>query len=132
MGYILNSSQLGGIGGQTFSASVCLETFGGTAFSSPYIFVPCTTGLVELELTNGGFTTVWQGSGYNAGAPAVTGGVVWTVDNSSPTLLGYSVASGHQLYSFPLSGAMTFTGPVAGDGHVIVATGDTVTTFVLG
>jgi PQQ-like domain len=132
VGYILNASQLGGIGGQTFSASVCLESFGGTAFSSPYVFVPCTTGLVELELTNGGFTTVWQGSGYNAGAPAVTGGVVWTVNNSSPTLLGYSIASGHQLYSFPLSGAMTFTGPVAGDGHVIVATGDTVTTFMLG
>ena len=35
VGYLLNASQLGGIGGQIFAANVCNETFGGTALVPP-------------------------------------------------------------------------------------------------
>ncbi len=83
VGYLLNASQLGGIGGQLFSANVCDESFGGTAFVAPDLFVPCINGLFELQVANGAFTTKLQMSGLNAGPPTVTGGVVWTVDDNS-------------------------------------------------
>jgi len=132
VGYLLDANQLGDVGGQEFSASVCGSSFGGTAFSNPYIFVPCTNGLFELQLANGNFTTAWHTSGFNAGPPIVTGGVVWTVDTASATLLGYSVSSGHQVYSFQLGSVVHFCGPAAGDGRVFVATNSGVMSFVLG
>jgi outer membrane protein assembly factor BamB len=131
VGYLLNASQLGGVGGETFSANVCDESFGGTAYSSPYIFVPCINGLVELQVANGAFTKVWLASDLNAGSPIVTGGVVWTVDSNSGTLFGFSVATGHQAYAFPLGTVVHFTGPAAGAGRVFVAAGDKVVSFLL-
>lgn len=132
VGYLLDANLLGGIGGQAFSASVCEGSFGGTAFSSPNLFVPCTNGLFELQLANGTFSTAWHTSGFNAGPPIVTGGVVWTVDIASATLQGYSVSTGHQAYSFPLGSVVHFCGPAAGDGRVFVATGSGVMSFLLG
>jgi outer membrane protein assembly factor BamB len=132
VGYLLNSSRLGGVGGQTFSADVCDESFGGTAYSSPYIFVPCINGLVELQAADGAFTKVWLAGALNAGPPIVTGGVVWTVDSNSGTLYGFSVATGHQAYAFPLGSVVHFTSPAAGAGRVFVAAGDKVVSFLLG
>jgi len=111
---------------------VCGGSFGGTAYSSPYLFVPCTNGLVELKVSGGAFTTAWTTLGFDAGPPIVTGGVVWTVDISSATLLGYSVSSGTQAYSFPLGSVVHFTGPASGDGRIFVAATDRIMSFALG
>jgi outer membrane protein assembly factor BamB len=132
VGYLLNAGHLGGIGGQTFEAKVCNESFGGTAYSSPYVFVPCINGLFVLQVANGNFTTKLAISGFNAASPIVTGGVVWTVDTSSATLYGLSVSTGHQAYKFSLGGVEHFTSPAAGDGRVFVAAADKVMSFLLG
>ncbi len=132
VGYLLNASRLGGVGGQTFAGSVCGGgSFGGTAYSSPYVFVPCRDGLVALQVAGGSFTTAWRTSSFNAGPPIVTGGVVWTADTTSSTLLGYNVSTGRQAYSFPLGSVVHFCGPAAGYGHVFVASGSEVESFVL-
>ena len=128
-GYLLNADNLGGIGGQTFSASVCQASFGGTAFSSPYLFVPCTNGLVELKVAGGSFTAVWQTPGFNAGPPIVTGRVVWTVDITSATLLGFNVSTGDQVYSFPLGSVEHFTGPAAGGDRIFLPAANVVMCF---
>ncbi len=132
VGYLLDANKLGGVGGQTFSASVCSGGFGGTAYSSPYLFVPCRDGLVALRVANGAFTTAWRIPGIFAGPPVVTGGVIWTVERNSATLLGYSVSTGHQAYSFPLGSVVHFCSPAAGDGRVFVAATNRVMSFVLG
>jgi outer membrane protein assembly factor BamB len=132
VGYLLNASQLGGIGGQMFSANVCNESFGGTAYSSPLIFVPCINGLFELQVANGTFSTKLQVSGLNAGPPIVTDGVVWTVDTNTGTLYGLSVSDGHQDYTFSLGSVERFITPAAGDGRLFVAATNVVESFVLG
>jgi len=132
VGYLLNASQLGGIGGQLFSANVCDESFGGTAFVAPDLWVPCINGLFELQVANGAFTTKLQMSGLNAGPPTVTGGVVWTVDDNSATLYGFSTSTGHQAYTFHLGSVEHFTSPAAGDGQLFVAADNVVMSFVLG
>jgi len=132
VGYLLDASRLGGIGGQLFSAKVCDGSFGGTAFSEPDLFVPCTNGIFELKVGGDSFTTAWYAKGFNAGPPIVTGGVVWTVDTSSGTLHGFSVTDGVQLYSFQLGSVVHFCTPAAGDGHLYVAGNDRILSFSLG
>jgi outer membrane protein assembly factor BamB len=132
VGYLLNASQLGGIGGEMFSANVCDESFGGTAYSSPYVLVPCINGLFELQVANGTFSTKLEVSGFNAGPPTVTDGVVWTVDSNTGTLYGLSTSSGHQDYTFSLGHVEHFTSPAAGDGRLFVAATNVVDSFVLG
>jgi outer membrane protein assembly factor BamB len=132
-GYLLNSDDLGGIGGQSFEASVCDESFGGTAFVNSTVFVPCINGLFELQVANSSFfSTKLVVSGFNAGPPIVTGGVVWSVDDNTGTLYGLSTTTGHEAYTFALGNVMHFTSPSAGDGQLFVAAGDVVKSFVLG
>jgi outer membrane protein assembly factor BamB len=133
VGFLLNSSQLGGIGGQIFDSNVCDEAFGGTAFSSPDIFVPCINGLFVLKVAaNDTFSTALVVSGFDAGPPIVTDGVVWTVDTNTGTLYGLSVSDGHQDYTFSLGHVERFISPAAGDGQVFVAATNVVESFVLG
>jgi outer membrane protein assembly factor BamB len=132
VGYILNSSQLDGIGKQLYSSSVCDESFGGTAFSSPLIFVPCINGLVVLQLGDGNFTAKLLISGLNAGPPTVTDGIVWTIDSNSGLLYGFSTSSGHQDYTFSLGPVEHFTSSAAGDGRLFVAATNIVESFSLG
>jgi len=132
IGYLLNASNLGGIGGEMFSANVCNESFGGTAYVDPFIFIPCINGLFKLQVANGNFSTALVVSGFNAGPPIVTGGVVWTVDTNTATLYGLSAATGWQAHTFPLGSVVHFTTPAAGDGQVFVAAKNKVMSFVLG
>jgi outer membrane protein assembly factor BamB len=131
VGYLLNASQLGGIGGQLFSASVCNGSYGGTAYAASLLYVPCSNGLFSLRIRSGSFSTVWHTNIFNAGPPIVTGSVVWSIDTSSSTLYGFSSATGHQLYSFSLGGVVHFCTPSAGDEHVFVGANDRVVAFLL-
>ncbi len=132
VGYLLNASDLGGIGGQLFSSSVCYESFGGTAFHDSEIFVPCINGLEVLKVTGQNFTTMLSVQGLNAGPPILTGGVVWTVDTNSATLYGLSATTGWQAHTFSLGSVVHFTTPAAGDGQIFVAARNKVVSFVLG
>jgi outer membrane protein assembly factor BamB len=132
VGYLLNASQLGGIGGQAFSAQVCSGSYGGTAYSAPFLYVPCSNGLFVLSIGTGSFSAVWYTGNFDAGPPIVTDGVVWSVDLSSSALYGYSAATGGQLYSFPLSSVVHFCTPSAGDGRVFVGANNQIVAFVLG
>ncbi len=132
VGYLLDSNHLGGIGGEIFSQSVCRGAYGGTAYSEPYLFVPCNDGLVELQVSGSSFSTVWHASGINAGPPIVAGGVVWTVDTSSGTLHGYSVATGHQAFSFQLGAVVHFCPLSGGGGRIFVVASGRVMAFALG
>lgn len=137
IGYLLNASQLGGVGGQTFAARVCDESFGGTAYVAPFIFVPCINGLFELKVANNGtFSTILTVGGFSAGPPIVTGGVVWTVDGTRAMLYGLSAATGYEAYSFSLGNVAhtpCFTPtPAAGDGQIFVAANNRIMSFVLG
>ena len=133
VGFLLNTTQLGGIGGQSFEADVCDEAFGGTAFANSTVFVPCINGLFELKVANASFfSTALVVGGFNAGPPIVTGGVVWSVDDNSAILYGISATTGHQDYSFSLGSVEHFTTPSAGDGQIFVAAANKVMSFVLG
>ena len=132
VGYLIDAASLGGIGGQVFGGRVCSSAFGGDAAALGTIFVPCDDGLFALSYTANAFKALWNVTGFAAGPPVVTGGVVWALDTSNGTLLGYAAGTGSQLYAFVVGGATRFTTPSVGEGRVFLAAGDRVFAFVTG
>jgi hypothetical protein len=132
VGYLLNATSLGGIGGQLYSGQVCSSVFGGTAAAGSMVFVPCTDGLFALSVSGETFQTAWHTPGFSAGPPIITGSTVWTLDTSSGTLYGYAESTGGQLFSFNVGQATRFTTPSFGDGRVYLAAGSEVFAFLVG
>lgn len=132
MGYLLNESNLGGIGGELFSAQVCDSAFGGTAHATPYLFVPCTGGLFVLNVKTGtapSFTPVWNATGFWAGPPIIAGGAVWTVGTDSSWLYAYSMQSGNLLFQYQLGSVVHFETLSSGGGVVFLADGNVMRAF---
>ena len=125
VGYLLNESNLGGIGGELYSASICGGAFGSAAFELPYIFVPCNDGLYSLSVSGPGetpkFTTAWAHTGFGAGPPIIADGAVWTVAFGNGTLFALDIADGHTLFRTNIGPVTHFTTPSAGGGFLVAA-----------
>jgi len=131
VGYLLNGTHLGGIGGAIYNASVCAGAYGGTARVGNVVIVPCTNGLTAVGVGPSSFSLDWTTSSFIAGSPIVTGSVVWAVDTSNAHLLGFDFATGNELYSLPLSSVDHFVSPTAAPGALFVGAGDQVYSFSL-
>jgi len=123
IGYLLNESKLGGIGGEEFSLKVCNEAFGGTAYVSMVIYVPCTNGLFALKVEGSAFSILWNNTRFYAGSPIVVGGAVWTIDTDAAMIHAVSMFNGTEIFSYPLGSEVHFVTPSAADG-LVFATGD--------
>ena len=132
VGYLVNSSSLGGIGGQIYRGNVCSGAFGGTAYSPPYLFVPCTDGLYMIRVNNGSFDIVWHSEQFSSGSPIVTGNDVWVVDTNSATLHVYNFQKGNEIFTTSLASVPHFVTPAAGDGRVFVVSDiNRIASFIL-
>jgi outer membrane protein assembly factor BamB len=121
-GYLLRADNLGHTGGEVFSGKVAQGAYGGTAYVPPYIFVPCTNGLVALHVDAGpSFKVAWSGPSFFAGPPVVLGGIVLTMDIGSGTLYGFTVNTGDVLFKVTLGSVVHFTTPTSNQGHILVA-----------
>jgi outer membrane protein assembly factor BamB len=131
VGYLLRRDRLGGIGGEVFSGDVCDGgAYGGAAVSGSLVYVPCTGGLVALNVTSvPAFTVSWRADGFQAGSPVVAGGAVWTVDFDSGTLLGFDARYGDQVFSAAIGSVAHFTSPAAVGGRLYVAATDHIVAF---
>jgi outer membrane protein assembly factor BamB len=120
-GYLLRADNLGHTGGEVFSGTIGQGAFGGTAYAPPYVFVPCTNGLVALHIDNGpSFKVAWSSPNFFAGPPVVTGGMVLTMDRSG-TLYGFIVDTGDVIFKLTLGSVMHFTTPALSGGRIFVA-----------
>ena len=131
VGYLLSGTNLGGIGGQLYSTTICASAYGGTARVGQAILVPCTDGVVKVIVGAATLTVAWQTSNFDAGAPIVTGDIVWAVNISTGDLLGFNLSTGHELYAFPLGSVDHFITPAAAPGSLFVAAGDQLEAFSL-
>jgi outer membrane protein assembly factor BamB len=129
VGYLLNASALGGIGGQLFSANVCSGAYGGLAYSQSYVFIPCTDGLVAVKVTGSSFQVAWRSTDFFAGPPIITGNAIWTVDRSG-TLHVFTL-DGREKFTFEVGTVDNFITPSSGSGKVFVAAGDQILAFGL-
>jgi polyvinyl alcohol dehydrogenase (cytochrome) len=132
VGYLLSGTDLGGIGGQVFNASVCGGAYGGTAHVGMTVLVPCTDGVTEVDVNATNFSVVWHSTGFDAGSPIVTGNIVWSVDIYGGALVGLNYTTGKQVFSFPIGSVDHFISPTAAPGSVYVAAEDDLYCFALG
>jgi outer membrane protein assembly factor BamB len=129
VGYLLNESNLGGIGGEIYSGQVCPSgglAFGGVAYSYPFIYVACSTGLVALSLSNTSesFSISWADQSIFASPPILAGGALWTINRSNSTLYAYSPTKGGLLYNLGLGSVVHFETPGAFPGSVLAVGGN--------
>lgn len=127
VGYVLNAANLGHVGGQVYSAQVCTSghgAYGGLAYSSPYLVVPCDNGIVVLNLNLGSnppFTVLWRGPNYLAGPPIIAGNAVWSVDVSDGLLYAFTLNGGQTVFHDTIGSLPThFNSLSAGDGQIFV------------
>lgn len=141
MGYLLNSANLGRMGGQMFEARICdsgQEAVAFGAYLAPNtVFIPCSAALKAVRVNTSGtpsftVTTVRGGYGGNAGAspPIIAGGVLWNLDPGAGLLLGFNPSTNQQLFSQALAGTpANFVAPSSGAGHLFAPSGSILEAF---
>jgi outer membrane protein assembly factor BamB len=122
--YLLNGSDLGGIGGQEASLpSGCTDDIdGGTAVVGTTVFLPCVSGIVAVQATQSpaALTLLWN-SRTGGGPPVVAAGLVWTIGQNG-LLYGLDPSTGKVSQEASVGvPANHFPTPGVGDGLLVVA-----------
>jgi outer membrane protein assembly factor BamB len=122
--YLLNGSDLGGIGGQEASLpSGCTDDIdGGTAVVGTTVFLPCVSGIVAVQATQSpaALTLLWN-SRTGGGPPVVAAGLVWTIGQNG-LLYGLDPSTGKVSQKASVGvPANHFPTPGVGDGLLVVA-----------
>ena len=126
VGYLLDPANLGGIGGQLYSARVCAaQAFGGTAVDGSTVVVPCLSGLTALQVNpDHTFHTVWTQPSVVAAAPVVAAGRVWAVTRTG-LLAELNEQTGAVLLTDPVGAQATSFPSLAVAGGMLYAQGGT-------
>jgi outer membrane protein assembly factor BamB len=124
-GYLLQASNLGGVGGQLQSLSVC-SAYGGAAVSGQSFFIPCTSGVQRLEVSGAGATaqmvTGWQGPSQVTGSPVVGGDTVYSLAPGSGDLYALDASTGAVRTMIHVGTASRFATPTLYRTTVFVGT----------
>jgi outer membrane protein assembly factor BamB len=131
VGYVLDGSQLGGVGGELGSAKICDGgAFGGSATNGSVVVVGCSSGPVGLQI--GDDATIsprWRGPTGRSGAPIIAGGSVWLVNNNGH-LYALDAANGTVQADVALHGRIAgFPTPTVLPTTVLVAAGSRLVAF---
>ncbi|HEX2911473.1 MAG TPA: PQQ-binding-like beta-propeller repeat protein [Chloroflexia bacterium] len=119
--YSLKADKLGGVGGQLEAKSLC-SAYGGAASVGNRIFVPCTSGLLDVTVAGDGkMTTGWQANSQIDGSPIVAGQTVYTVDRNG-TLYALNSENGQPRASLVIGPTSRFATPTVSGGLVFVGT----------
>ena len=131
VGDLLDAAHLGGIGGQVAEGPVCGGAYSGTAHAGTTVYVACTDGVFAVDVTATNFSVAWQTSSFDASAPVVTGGVVWSVDTGAASLRGFNSTTGAPVASFSLGTVDHFVTPTPNGADLFVGAGAAVQAFSL-
>lgn len=129
VGYLLNASNLGHIGGELHSASVCSGSWGGGIYLNGVIYVACSDGMhaLTLDTTTKTFAplSTWTVNSNAVAPPIFAGGLVWSADSSvngsGTSLYALNPTTGATVFSANLNGFQHFTTPSAAGGLLFVA-----------
>jgi outer membrane protein assembly factor BamB len=134
-GYLLRGDHLGGIGGEAFSARACpAGVYGGVAYATPMLYVPCIGGGVAALRLDGSapsFSVAWTATAGGE-TPIVAYGRVWSVSRGSSRLVALDPATGAGAGAWPI-GSVTahFTTPAAASGRILVSGSTTLYCFTV-
>jgi len=130
VGYLLDGSHLGGIGGQVSEVSgICnADNDGGEAVVGTTVYEPCQAGLEAVQASSNSLSVLWHSSSGASAPPIVAGGLVWAIGGS--TLLAINPSTGASVQQLSLgSEANHFPTPSVGDGLLLAPSADQVHAF---
>jgi polyvinyl alcohol dehydrogenase (cytochrome) len=93
VGYLLNETDPGGIGGQVAEQTIC-KAEGTAAVSGSTIYEPCLDGgmaAIDVNATTKTIKVLWRGPADAHGSPVIGGGAVWLTDYSGSTGILYAL-----------------------------------------
>jgi hypothetical protein len=130
--YLLNASDLGGIGGQEalLQGACDQDVAGGVAVQGAIVFLPCVSGTVAIRATAApeGLRVLWRASA-GGGPPIVAAGTVWSIGQDG-TLYGLDPSTGavEERAAIGLP-ANHFPTPSIGDGLLLTPGAERVVAF---
>ena len=127
--YLLSAGQMGGVGGQIASRSVCAGAWGGTAWLGQRVWIPCSDGLVALDVTESSISVAWKAPNPRLGSPIVAAGALWAIEPDSGRLFALDLTSGAVLYDLSLGQARHFSTPAATEGFLVAPAGADVVAY---
>ena len=127
--YLLSAGQMGGVGGQIASRSVCAGAWGGTAWLGQRVWIPCSDGLVALDVTESSISVAWRAPNPRLGSPVVAAGALWAIEPDSGRLFALDLTSGAVLYDLSLGQARHFSTPAATEGFLVAPAGADVVAY---
>lgn len=128
-GYLLNANKLGGVGGQLQELNLC-NAFGGSATTGTVIFIPCTSGLLQVTITGSTMKRGWQANGKINGSPIIGGhtvyslgkGTLYALDSQTGKVQAQVNVGDTSRFATPtLAGSLIFVGTMAGISAVTLA-----------
>jgi outer membrane protein assembly factor BamB len=130
--FLLNGSNLGGIGGQRAELADACSTVidGGLAVEGATVYLPCQSGPVAVAVSGSpaGLRLLWSAS-VGGGPPIVAGGLVWTI-GSNGTLYGLNPSSGAVTEQATIGApANHFPTPSVGAGLLLAPSANRVVAF---
>jgi outer membrane protein assembly factor BamB len=142
IGYLIDETKMGSGVEAVYSHQVCAGngSFGGDAYASGVIYIPCTNGVQALAYNQAArtFTALWQGPTDAVGPPILSGGLVWSLatggfSGGGTKLYGLDPSTGVARYTEALPSPIAdhFSSPSAAGGRLFVASGSSVTAFTL-
>jgi len=128
--YVLDQSNLGGIGGQAALTNGFCFADGGSADLNGTLFVPCSGGIRAVTVTSSPPAASWTAStGLAHGSPIVAGGLVWSIGGGN--LYALNASTGVVARQFAIGGSSSsFPSPSAADGLVLAPSSTQLHAFV--
>lgn len=142
-GYLVDEARMSFGAPALYSAEVCSSagSFGGDAYAAGIVYVACTNGVQALSYDQAAhtFAPLWQGPGDAFGPPILSGGLVWVLatggfHGGGAKLYGLDPTTGDPTYTETLPSPIAdhFASPSAAGGRLFVATGSSVSAYLLG
>lgn len=135
-GYLLNSAELGGVGGAAATVGLC-NSRGATAYdaAASKLYVVCTDAgtIDEVTVSSSGPARGWTWTSPTGGAssPTLARGSLWVIDVGASVLYAIDPATGATRWSLPLDVGTPphFASVSAGEGLLVAAGSKAVEAF---
>lgn len=121
IGYLMNATHLGGVGGELGQAPVCV-VFGGAAVSGTTVHVPCFgSGLAAVSTAGDRIAIAWRSPSAVWGSPVPGGGALFVAQPFSGTLYEVAPGTGKVAYELHIASRLPdFVSPSLSGGLVLV------------
>lgn len=120
-GYLLQANHLGGVGGQLQTIKAC-ASFGGAAVSGQSFYSPCTSGVMQFNLSGQSVGQGWQAPGQVTGSPIIGGQTLYSLDPNDGTLYALNTANGQVRAKVSVGQTSRFATPTLYQTTVFVGT----------